>query len=177
MSSLRTLGRRAFPFLALVACASPTSRPTTQLLNFGIVKLVGPFERHPDPNTAVGFTSSGPGRSVFEKQTTEVPAVRGVAFGIRYRIEGISPRDPVIVEEIIRHPDMIRPDRSVIREERTTTEAVPRDGVFDQKFLYLLQEPYEVVRVIGRWSWSSMGRRRSSSISTSFARRETDGLP
>jgi hypothetical protein len=120
------------------------------MVDFGIVKLVGPLEKHADPNTAVGFTSSAPGRSLFEKKTTEIPAVQGITFGLRYRIEGISPRKPATVEEIIRHPPITRPDGTVIREERTKNQAAPPDGVVDQKFLYLLREPYEVVA--GDWS-------------------------
>jgi hypothetical protein len=150
MSSARIVRRIALASLIFAACASPTSRPTARLVDFGIVRLVGPLQKHADPNTAVGYTTSAPGRSVFEKKTTEIPALQGITFGIRYRIEGISPRKPVTVEEIIRHPPITRPDGKVIREERTRNEAAPLDGVVDQKFLYLLREPYELVA--GDWS-------------------------
>lgn len=120
------------------------------MVDFGVVKLVGPLEQHANPNTAVGFTSSAPGRSTFEKKTTEIPTLQSIAFGIRYQIEAISPRKPVTIEEIIRHPAMTRPDGTIIREERTENQAAPPDGVLDQKFLYLLREPYEVVA--GDWS-------------------------
>lgn len=142
--------RFALATLLFAACASPPVRPIARMVDFGIVRLVGPFEKHTDPNTAVGYTSSGPGRSIFEKKTTEIPALQGITFGIRYRIEGISPQKPVTVEEIIRHPPITRSDGTVLREERTTNEAAPPDGVVDQKFLYLLREPYEVVA--GDWS-------------------------
>ncbi len=129
--------------------APPAAKPTARMIDFGIVRLVGPLDRHVDQKTATGFRSSGPGRSVFEKRTTEIPAIQGAAFGIRYRIVG-SPGKPVTVEEIIRHPPMTRPDGTVIREERTKDHVTPDDGVVDQKFLYLLREPYEVVP--GDWS-------------------------
>jgi hypothetical protein len=134
---------------ATSCAAPPPAKLSARLIDFGMVRLVGPFDRHVDPNTATGFRSSGPGRSVFEKRTTEIPAVQGAAFGIRYRIEG-SPGRMVTVEEIIRHPPMTRPDGTVIREERTKDHYTPDDGVVDQKFLYLLREPYEVVP--GDWS-------------------------
>lgn len=38
----------------------------------------------------------------------------------------------------------------MLREERTKDQVSPADGVVDQKFLYLLREPYEVV--LGDWS-------------------------
>ena len=133
------------------SCApAPATQPMARVIDYGIVRLVGPFDRHVDPTTATGFTSTGPGRSVFEKQATEVPAVQGTTFGFRYRIEGIQPGHPLIVEEIIRHPPMTRPDGTVLSEERTKAQVSPADGVVDQKFLYLLREPYEVVP--GDWS-------------------------
>jgi hypothetical protein len=154
MTSVKLLVRLLLSTPLLLAfstsCAAPRpAKPSTRLIDFGIVRLVGPLTRLEDPKTAVGFTSSGPGRSVFEKRTTEIPAVQGVTFGIRYRIEG-SPGKPVTVEEIIRHPPMTRPDGTVLREERTKDQVSPADGVVDQKFLYLLREPYEVVP--GDWS-------------------------
>jgi len=148
---LKLLASTTFLLALATSCAAPpTPKPTAHLVAFGIVQLVGPFERHADPNTATGFTSSGPGKSVFEKSTTEIPAVQGASFGIRYRVEGIAPKDPVMVEEIIRHPPMTRPDGTVIVEERTKVQATPDNGVIDQKCLYLLREPYEVVP--GDWS-------------------------
>src|SRR6185369_5583195 len=149
MSSTRIVRRFVFASIIFAVCTSPTSRPTARMIDFGIVRLAGPLERHADPNTAVGFTSSGPGKSVFEKKTTEIPALQGITFGIRYRIEGISSKKPVTIEELIRHPPMTRPDGTVIREERTKNHIAPPDGVVDQKFLYLLREPYEVV--VGDW--------------------------
>ena len=135
--------------IASATCAPSAKKPTARLIDFGIVRPVGPFDRHVDRKTATGFTSSGPGRSVFEKRTAEIPAVQGTAFGIRYQIVG-SPGEPVTVEEIIRHPPMTRPDGTAIREERTKDHVAPGDGVIDQKFFYLLREPYEVVP--GDWS-------------------------
>lgn len=134
---------------ATSCAAPPPAKPSARLIDFGIVRLVGPLARHEDPKTAVGFTSSAPGRSVFEKRTTEIPAVQGVTFGIHYRSEG-SPGKQVTVAKIIRHPPMTRPDGTVLREERTKDQVSPADGVVDQKFLYLLGEPYEVVP--GEWS-------------------------
>jgi hypothetical protein len=140
--------------LLLAAAASCTAQPPTQprvrVMDYGIVRRVGPFDRHVDPTSATGFTSSGTGSSVFEKQTTKIPAVQGVTFGFRYRIDGIQPGHPITVEEIIRHPPLTRPDGTVILEERTKTQFSPDDGVVEQKFLYLLREPYEVVP--GDWS-------------------------
>lgn len=147
---LRLLLSTALLLASATSCGAPSAaKPTARLIDFGIVRPVGPFDRHADRKTATGFTNSGPGRSVFEKRTTEVPAVQGVAFGIRYRVVG-SPGEPVTVEEIIRHPLMTRPDGTVIREERTKDHIAPDDGVVDQKFFYLLREPYEVVP--GDWS-------------------------
>ena len=139
-----------FGALAITCVAPPTAKPVARIVEFGTVRLVGPFERRVDPNSATGFTSTGPGRSVFEKRTTEIPAVQGTAFGMRYRVEGIPDGKGVKVEEILRHPPLTRPDGKVITEERTEVRAVPEEGVIDQKFLYLLSEPYEVVP--GEWS-------------------------
>jgi hypothetical protein len=60
------------------------------MIEYGIIRPVGPFVRHDDRTAAAGFTSSGAGNSVFEQRTTEVPAAMGIAFGIRYRIENIA---------------------------------------------------------------------------------------
>jgi hypothetical protein len=129
---------------------SPPSKPVVRIIEFGTVRLAGPFERHVDPNSATGFTSSGPGNSVFLKRTTEIPATQGVAFGMRYRIEGIPGGESMTVEEILRHPPLTRPDGKIITEERTPVRTAPEKGVIDQKFLYNLSEPYEVVP--GKWS-------------------------
>ena len=134
----------------LIACGAPPTAPTVRVVDYGIVRLVGPFERHADPNTAVGYTSSGPGRSTFEKATRDIPAVQGCAFGFRYRIEGAPDGQRVTVEEIIRHPPMRRPDGTMIREERTKEEWLAEDGAVDRKFLYRLSQPYEVVP--GDWT-------------------------
>jgi Domain of unknown function (DUF3859) len=128
----------------------PASKPTVRLIEYGIIRPVGPFTQHADPKTAAGFTSSGPGHSVFEQRTTEVPAVQGIAFGIRYRIEGIAPGQAVVVEEIIHYPPMTKPDGTVATEEQTKNTFVPKDGYIDQKFFYRLGQPYEVVS--GDWS-------------------------
>jgi hypothetical protein len=134
-----------------LSCApSPNSPPTVRLVDYGIIKLVGPFVHHSDPSTAAGFTSRGPGNSVFEKRSTDVPAKQGIAFGIRYRIEGLRPGQTVTIEEVIRHPPMTQPDGTVVSEERTQDQVSSDSGVIDQKFLYRLGKPYEVVP--GDWS-------------------------
>jgi hypothetical protein len=110
------------------------------------------LHRHSDPNTATGYTSSGTGNSVFEQSTTDVPAVQGIAFGIRYRIENVRPGQTVVVEEIIRHPPIHKSDGTVISEEKTTDARTGDNGSIDRKFFYRLSQPYEVVA--GDWSLS-----------------------
>ena len=135
----------------LTSCAAPpTPKPTVRVVDFGIVRLVGPFERHEDPNTAVGYRSSALGKSTFEKTTSEIPAVQGCSFGLQYRIEGVPDGKTVTVEEIIRHPPMTRPDGTVIREERTKDDWVAEEGVVERQFMYLLREPHELVP--GDWT-------------------------
>ncbi|MFL6246078.1 MAG: DUF3859 domain-containing protein [Thermoanaerobaculia bacterium] len=124
--------------------------PTVRLIEYGIIRPVGPFVRHPDPNSAAGFTSSGPGNSIFEQRTTEVPATLGSAFGIRYRIENIPPGQEITVEEIIRHPPITKPTGEIVSEERTRDKVASQSGYIDQKFFYRLGLPYEVVP--GDWS-------------------------
>ena len=134
-----------------LSCAQPPAmRPTVRLIEYGIIRPVGPFVHHSDPATAAGFTSRGPGNSVFEQRTTDVPAVLGVAFGIRYRIEAIRTGQAIVVEEIIRHPPITRPDGTVLSEERTKNKVTSDTGFIDQKFFYRLGQPYEVVP--GDWS-------------------------
>jgi len=128
----------------------PTASLTVRLVEYGIIRPAGPFVRHTDPNAAPGFTSSGPGNSVFEQRTSEVPATLGSAFGIRYRIEGIPKGQTIVVEEIIRHPPMTRPDGTVVTEERTRNQVTSESGSVDQKFFYRLGQPFEVVS--GDWS-------------------------
>ena len=135
----------------LTACARPANtKRITRLVDFGVVNIAGPLQRHDDPNTAIGFTSSGNGGSTFARRTAEIPAVQGCAFGLRYRVEGIPPGKTVTIEEIIRHPPITRPDGTTVREERTKDRWAPEDGAVDRKFLYLLREPYEVVP--GDWT-------------------------
>jgi hypothetical protein len=135
----------------LLSCARrPTSTPTVRLVDYGIIRPVGPFTQRSDPNAAAGFTSSGPGNSVFEQRTTQVPARLGIAFGLRYRIENIAPEQGVVVEEIIKHPPITKPDGTVVTEERTKETVTPLVGYIDQKFFYRLGQPYEVVS--GDWS-------------------------
>jgi uncharacterized protein DUF3859 len=120
------------------------------MVEHGIIHPVGPFVRHDDPAAAAGFTSSGAGNSVFVQRTTEVPAMLGIAFGIRYRVENIAPGQNVVVEEIIRHPPMTKPDGTVASEERTKETLTSDSGFIDRKFFYRLGLPYEVVP--GDWS-------------------------
>jgi uncharacterized protein DUF3859 len=134
-----------------VGCAPRSaSRPTVRLIEYGIIRPVGPFVRHDDPTAAAGFTSSGAGNSVFERRTTEVPAILGIAFGIRYRVENVSPGHTMVVEEIIRHPPITKPDGTVVSEERTKDTLTSDTGFIDRKFFYRLGQPYEVVP--GDWS-------------------------
>jgi hypothetical protein len=126
------------------------STPTVRLVEYGIIRPVGPFTQHSDPSAAAGFTSSGPGNSVFEQRTTRVPAKQGIAFGLRYRIENIAQGQAVVVEEIIKHPPITKPDGTVVTEERTKDTVTPGVGYIDQKFFYRLGQPYEVVS--GDWS-------------------------
>lgn len=140
--------------MMLLACALSCARrgttPAVRLIDYGIIRPVGPFTQHSDPNSVAGFTSSGPGKSVFERRTTEVPATQGTAFGIRYRIEPIRAGQVVIVEEIIRHPPITKPDGTVLSEERTKDRVTSDTGYIDQKFFYRLGQAYEVVP--GDWS-------------------------
>ena len=149
-----TLGLLPVPALLvpIVFACNPmtTASPTVRLVNYGIIRPVGPFVRHADPNAASGFTSSGPGNSVFGERTSEVPATQGSAFGIRYRIEGIQKNQTIVVEEIIRHPPMTKPDGTVVTEERTKDRVTSDSGYVDQKFFYRLDRPFEVV--LGDWS-------------------------
>jgi len=135
---------------ALACSPAPNSPPAVRLVDYGVIRPVGPFVHHPDSSTAAGFTTSGPGNSIFEQRTTKVPATRGTAFGIRYRIEHIRPGQSVIVEEIIRHPPITKPDGTVVSEERTRDRVTSDTGSIDQKFFYRLVQPYEVVP--GDWS-------------------------
>lgn len=128
----------------------PIVPPTVRLVDYGIIRPAGPFARHTDPNAAAGFTSTGPGNSVFEQRTSEVPATLGSAFGIRYRIEGIQTNQTIVVEEIIRHPPMTKPDGTIVTEERTNDHVTSESGYVDQKFFYRLGQPFEVVS--GDWS-------------------------
>jgi len=56
----------------------------------------------------------------------------------------------VVVEEIIHHPPITKPDGTVVTEERTKDRVVSDSGYIDQKFFYRLGQPYEVVT--GEWS-------------------------
>jgi hypothetical protein len=136
-----------------LSCApQPVLPPTVRLIEYGIIRPVGPFVHHSDPTTAAGFTSSGPGNSVFEQRTAEVPPRLGTAFGIRYRIENIRTGQALVVEEIIRHPPITKPDGTVVSEERTKDKLTSDTGYIDQKFFYRPGQPYEVVS--GDWSLS-----------------------
>jgi hypothetical protein len=135
---------------ALSCTPRPNSPPEVRLVDFGIIRPMGALVHHSDSSTAAGFTSTGPGNSVFEQRTTEVPATQGIAFGIRYRIKNIPPGQTVDVEEIIRHPPITKPDGTVVSEERTKDQVTNDTGTIDQKFFYRLGQPYEVVP--GDWS-------------------------
>jgi hypothetical protein len=135
---------------ALSCAPRPALPPAVRLIEYGIIRPVWPFVHHSDPTTAAGFRSRGTGNSVFEQRTTEVPATLGAAFGIRYRIENIPTGQAVLVEEIIRHPPITKPDGTLLSEERTKDNVSSDTGYFDQKFFYRLGQPYEVVS--GDWS-------------------------
>jgi hypothetical protein len=142
----------AFLLFAPVLSCAPRSglHPTVRLVDYGIIRPVGPFTHRSDPTAAAGFTSHGTGGSAFEERTTVVPATLESAFGIRYRIEGIRPKQTVIIEEIIRHPPITKPDGTVVTEERTKDRVTSDSGYIDQKFFYRLGQSYEVVT--GDWS-------------------------
>src|SRR5258706_15134636 len=75
----------------LPACRPANTKPVTRLVDFGIVDIAGPLQRHDDPNTAAGFTSSGTGGSKVLGGTTEIPARPRCTFGLGYRGEGNPP--------------------------------------------------------------------------------------
>jgi hypothetical protein len=149
VASLHVLRALLLTSLGTLFCAPrPVAPLRARLLDYGIVRPAGALIHHPDKNSATGFISTGHG--VFEQRTTQVPGLRGAAFGIQYRIDGIPTGQVVVVEEIIRHPPMTRPDGTVTQEERTRQQGTTDNGYLESKFWYLLREPFEVVP--GDWS-------------------------
>ncbi|MEO8379036.1 MAG: DUF3859 domain-containing protein [Acidobacteriota bacterium] len=138
---------------AMLSCAPrQDAMPIVRLVEYGVIRPVGPFVQRSDPTAAAGFTSHGTGNSVFEQRTTEIPAALGAAFGIRYRIENIREGQAVLVEEIVHYPPMTRPNGTVVTEERTKDLVTSETGYIDQKFFYRLGQPYEIVA--GEWTLS-----------------------
>lgn len=144
---------RAVPLTLLVlgteSCGvSPDPPLVAHVVEFGVGRPSGSQRRTADSSSATGFITYGDAE--LESHTTVVPATRGAAFGVFYRLDGV-PADRVLrLTQVIRHPPMKKPDGTVIHQQVSYEDVTSSDGHADGGLWYILREEYELVP--GAWS-------------------------
>jgi hypothetical protein len=78
-----------------------------------------------------------------------VPAQKGVAFGISFRIDGVKSW-PLRITQTITSPPLRKPSGTVLTTQVSYQDAVGRFGTVLGKVFYTLREDYEVVP--GEWT-------------------------
>ncbi len=140
--SLLTFARAADP--------APKVTPTGQVLEFGLIELVGVQQRAANPKTLDGEQQNAEGAR-FTEQTNRIPATPGVQFGFRYKITGVTEQGTAEFKKVVTHPP-IKNEKGEVERQYSTTETLPtKNGYVSEVSGYSLDRPEELVP--GLWTF------------------------
>jgi len=128
MRSYLILGLAFLSCLALVNRAAAAEQviagpPQGKVIEFGIIKSLGSTERTEAPETLDGNQSAAHGPK-FGQHTTRIPAKLGTSFGFWFQLTGITEKESVTLEKVVKHPRM-KNSRGQEEDHYTTTATLP----------------------------------------------------
>ena len=91
-----------FFILAASAEAQPSPSVKGEILEFGIYKSVAGKTTTENPDTPNGKRTTSK-EIEFTEHTEKIPGTKGVSFGIRYKVTGIT-GDSVELKKVVKHP-------------------------------------------------------------------------
>jgi Domain of unknown function (DUF3859) len=124
--------------------------PQGSVIEFGIIKSLGPTERTQAPETLSGTQSAAHGPK-FGEHTTRIPAKLGTSFGFWFLLTGITERESVELKKVVKHPKM-KNSRGQDEVQYTTTDTRPvANGMVFAGAAYRLERPEELKP--GSWTF------------------------
>jgi hypothetical protein len=136
--------------LARAADPAPKVTPKGQVLEFGLIELVGAQQRAANPKTLDGEQQNAEGAR-FTEQTNRIPATPGVQFGFRYKITGVTEQGTVEFKKVVAHPP-IKNQKGEVERQYSTIETLPtKNGYVSEGSGYSLDRPEELVP--GVWTF------------------------
>lgn len=138
--------------VSFTRAADPVSKvtPKGQVLEFGLIELVGTRQRAANPKTLDGEQQNAEGAR-FTEQTDRIPATPGVQFGFRYKITGVTEQGTAEFKKVVTHPP-IKNDKGEVERQYSTTETLPtKNGYVSEVSGYSLDRPEELVP--GVWTF------------------------
>ena len=91
-----------FFILAVPVGAQPNSSVKGEVIEFGIYKAAS-SKTTENPDTPNGKRTTSKGVE-FTEHTDKIPGTKGVSFGIRYKLTGLTGEDSVELKKVVKHP-------------------------------------------------------------------------
>ena len=93
------------PFTSRSMATIPKTQISASVLEYGIYEDRGSQKKYTSPGTAAGTVSSGTMEQVrLLKQTQVVPLKKGIVFGYKWRMQGLTPGKSINITYRIKHP-------------------------------------------------------------------------
>jgi len=124
--------------------------PQGKVTEFGIIKSLGAIERTQAPETLDGSQMAAHGPK-FGQHTTRIPAKLGTSFGFWFLLTGITEKESVTLEKVVKHPRM-KNNKGQEEDHYTTTGTMPvTNGKVFAGAAYSLDRPEELKP--GNWTF------------------------
>ena len=162
--------------LTFIRAADPAPKvnPKGQVLEFGLLELIGPQQRVANAKTLDGEQQNAEGAR-FTEQTDRIPATPGVLFGFRYKITGVTEQGTAEFKKVVTHPP-IKNEKGEIERQYSTTETLPaKNGYVSEVSGYSLDRPEELVPGVWTFELWYHGQKVVSQTFTVYA--PTDKAP
>lgn len=125
-----------------------SSSPLATVLDYGYYELEKEGDRYADPNIPSGEMIAGITVKRVEL-TNVIPLQKGRLFGFRFRISGLENHSAVEIREVVRHPRIVKPDKSKSTGYEVKLGLNVRLGEVTDYAGYRLDHDYEMVE--GDW--------------------------
>lgn len=145
-------------FLTFITSQSLATVPRTpvsaSVVEYGIYEDHGHQQKYTSPGTAAGTVSSATEQIRLLKLTQEVPLRKGIMFGYKWRLHGLTPGKSLIITYRIKHPPIINLKGVPTEMSEGKLKATPRCEVFEMINAYQLSKDSELVP--GTWTITTL---------------------
>lgn len=122
--------------------------PLGEIVEFGYYEVLAEGERFEAPKSTSGTLVAAPTVKLLQ-QTDTIPIEPGRLFGFRFRLSGFSTHKEVVIREVVVHPPMTKPDKTISTGFETRIGLNVQPGDVTDYAGYRLDHDYEMVE--GEW--------------------------